>query len=203
MEQDKIVFYKNKLSSDDQTSVNIYTESMEDFETISQAIARLVLFYALKYCLIGLLFGIFFGFSLAQGAQGEAVKAQVKQALISQKATPEQLTALMAIAYIESSFRPNAVGKAKEFGLFQFHPKYFKLADKSVSGQVKAALKHYKYLLTTGCKEDIIALCWNLGVTGASRIQQPNKFSYNKKFKKYVKQEFAGSKTFQVSDFRR
>lgn len=138
---------------------------------------------------------------LAQGSE-----TIVKEALLKENATQDQLTALLAIAKIESSFRPNAIGKAKEQGLWQFHPKYFKLKDNSIKNQTKLAIKHYNWLLTNGCKKNMIAICWNLGITGANKIKDPSNFKYNKKFKSYkglyVEQERRRSQAFQISDSR-
>ena len=128
----------------------------------------------------------------------------VREALLKENVNQDQLTALLALARIESTFNPKAVGKAKEQGLWQLHPLYFKLKDKTIQTQTKAAIKHYNWLLTNGCKKSMIALCWNLGVSGAKKIKDPENFKYNKKFKAYkglyVKQERARSKAFQVSD---
>lgn len=196
-DQDKIVFYKNTITTDE-NSVAVYTETQEDFAKLAEELASIVIFKSARYFLLGTLIGLFGGFSIAKGSELE-----VKAELIRQNVTRAQLTALLAIARVESDFRPNAIGKAKEQGLWQLHPKYFKLHDFSIKTQVKAAVKHYKYLTKT-CPDVSVALAWNLGCGGARKIKNPKQFGYYKKFKKELSKQYeassAGSKTFQVSD---
>ena len=111
--------------------------------------------------------------------QKELVIANIRQ-LSASDAIAKDLT---AIAFIESSFNPEALGKAKEKGLFQFHPKYFALKDKSIKGQVKLAIVHYNWLKKT-CPKVKIALSWNLGCFGAAKIKKPLEFGYYVKFRK-------------------
>lgn len=178
-------FYRNTIGMNDgKDQVFVYTESMEDWKKFSIELKDLVLFQAIKAFMVGILIGLFTGAFIAK-----ADEAEVRRVILQEAQSFNQATALLAIARIESSFLPNARGKANEFGLFQFHPKYFKLKDKSIKGQVRFAIMHYNNLLTNGCKKDIIALCWNLGIGGSRKIKKPKEFGYNKKFQKYKLEE--------------
>lgn len=181
-DQDETVmtFYRNTIGYNEGANrVFVYTKSMEDWKTFSKELSNLVLYKAIKAFMIGILIGLFTGFFTAR-----ADEATVRRVVMQEAESFEQATALLAIAQIESSFRPDVKGKALEYGLFQFHPKYFRLKDKSIKGQVKFAINHYNQLLTNGCKEDIIGTCWNTGIGGSRKLKNPKKFAYNIKFSK-------------------
>ena len=172
-------FYRNTVGyNEGKDKVYVYTESMQDWHVFSKELADLVLYKAAKAFMIGVLIGLFTGFFTAR-----ADEAAVRRVVLQEAHSLEQAAALMAIAQIESNFRPNARGKALEEGIWQLHPKYFKLADKSIKGQTKLAIKHMNYL-TKHCSDVNISLAWNLGCTGARKLKQPTKFGYYKKFKK-------------------
>ncbi len=184
MEQDQTksvtTFYRNTVGyNEGKDQVFVYTESMQDWKVFSKELSSLVLYQAMKAFMVGILIGLFTGFFTAR-----ADEATVRRVVLQEAESFEQASALLAIAQIESSFRPNAVGALGEQGLFQFHKKYFKLNDKSIKGQVRLAINHYNKLLTNGCKKEILGTCWNAGVVGATKIKNPLKFAYNIKFAK-------------------
>lgn len=193
-------FYRNTIGyNEGKDQVFVYTESMEDWKTFSKELSSLVLYKAIKAFMIGILIGLFTGFFTAR-----ADEATVRRVVMQEAESFEQATALLAIAQIESSFRPYVKGKALEYGLFQFHPKYFRLKDKSIKGQVKFAINHYNQLLTKGCKEDIIGTCWNTGIGGSRKLKNPKKFAYNIKFSKLkvkYEKEITQNKRPNTSDF--
>lgn len=171
-------FYRNTIGyNEGKDQVFVYTESMEDWKTFSKELSSLVLYKAIKAFMIGILIGLFTGFFTAR-----ADEATVRRVVLKEAESFEQATALLAIAQIESSFRPYVKGKAFEYGLFQFHPKYFKLKDKSIRGQVRFAITHYNQLLTNGCRSEILGTCWNTGIGGSRKLKDPKKFAYNIKY---------------------
>lgn len=204
MEQDQsesvTTFYRNTIGyNEGANKVYVYTESMQDWKTFSKELSDLVLYKAVKAFLIGVLIGIFTGFYFAR-----ADEATVRRVVLQEAHSFEQAAALLAIAQIESSFRPNVKGKALEFGLFQFHPKYFKLKDRSVRGQIRFAITHYNQLLTNGCRNEILGTCWNVGIKGTTKLKNPKKFAYNIKFAKLkakYEKEIAKNQRANTSNF--
>jgi hypothetical protein len=200
MEQDQTesvtTFYRNTIGyNEGKDKVFVYTESKEDWKTFSKELSSLVLYQAMKAFMIGILIGLFTGFFTAR-----ADEATVRRVILKEAQNLEQASALLAIAQIESSFRPNVKGKALEYGLFQFHPKYFKLKDKSIRGQIRFAITHYNELLTNGCKDEILGTCWNTGIGGSRKLKNPKKFAYNVKFirlkAKYEKEIVENQRTY-------
>lgn len=193
-------FYRNTVGyNEGKDAVFVYTESMEDWRVFSKELSSLVLYQAIKAFMIGILIGLFTGFFTAR-----ADEATVRRVVLQEAKSLDQATALLAIAQIESSFRPHVKGKALEYGLFQFHPKFFLLKDKSIKGQVRFAITHYDQLLTNGCKKDIIGTCWNTGIGGSRKLKNPKKFAYNIKFanlKAKYEKEITQSKRPNTSNF--
>lgn len=204
MEQDQAeqvtTFYRNTVGyNEGKDKVFVYTESMEDWKTFSKELAGLVLYKAMQAFFIGILIGLFTGFFVAR-----ADEATVRRVVLQEAESLEQASALLAIAEIESSFRPHVKGKALEYGLFQFHPKYFNLKDKSIRGQVRYAITHYNQLLTNGCKKGILGTCWNTGIGGSRKLKDPKKFAYNIKYSKLkakYEKEIAKNKRSNTSNF--
>lgn len=182
MEQDQTesvtTFYRNTVGyNEGKDQVFVYTESMQDWKVFSKELSSLVLYQAMKAFMVGILIGLFTGFFTAR-----ADEATVRRVVLQEAESFEQASALLAIAQIESSFRPYVKGKALEYGLFQFHPKYFRVKDKSIRGQIRLAISHYNELLTNGCKKGILGTCWNTGIGGSRKLKDPKKFAYNVKF---------------------
>lgn len=93
----------------------------------------------------------------------------------------------LAVAKVESSLNPKAIGPLGEIGLFQLRPEYFKkytinqLFDPRIN--IKLGIKHI-YEKKKICKHQdnySYILCYNLGEGGASRVKHPKKFPYYKK----------------------
>lgn len=96
-----------------------------------------------------------------------SVKAQIVTAAQKYGQDPVEL---LAIAAIESSYNPRAIGALGEIGLFQLRPQFYniKLGD-SIEKQVKEAGK----LLTEvkfKCKNKYIQ-CWNMGITKTKKLK--------------------------------
>ena len=91
----------------------------------------------------------------------------------------------LAVARTESSLRASAVGPVGEIGVMQIRPKYslfkrgelFNPAINIVEGlrMLEFAKKNCKHQ-----KDNTWVVCYNLGVTGGSRITKPKKFRYYK-----------------------
>jgi hypothetical protein len=200
-EVEVMTFYKNTVGIDQgEKQVYVYTETMEEWRAFTKGLAELVFYKAFQAFCLGILIGLFTGFFTAR-----ADVVQVRKEVLIQAKSLDQAASLMAIAYIESSFQPNAVGGAKEQGLFQFHPKYFKLKDKSIKGQIRFAINHMEYL-TKYCPDVSLSLAWNLGCSKAKRLKKPKEFTYYVKYRKYktkFKTELVGSEALQLFNIRR
>jgi soluble lytic murein transglycosylase-like protein len=98
---------------------------------------------------------------------------------------------ITAVIQTESQFDTAAVGPVGELGLMQLRPEFYLqvnedpkvLLDPQVNIDrgtklLNSLMKRCKH------KKDLqFVLCYNLGVTGASRIKNPHEFSYYKKVK--------------------
>lgn len=100
-----------------------------------------------------------------------------------------------AIVEQESAFKPNIVGSQGEIGLFQLHPKYFKLKKSKlldVRTNIRLGIKHLSEVKKQ-CKHKIDntwIICYNLGVAKASRIKHPKLFKYYKQvIKRYRRRQ--------------
>lgn len=93
----------------------------------------------------------------------------------------------LAVAKVESNFQVDAVGQAGEIGLFQILPSVYPQVKENFLFNTKHNIelgikhlawskKHCKYK-----KQHMYVLCWNRGVTGASRMQKPTADAYYKK----------------------
>lgn len=92
----------------------------------------------------------------------------------------------LAISKQESSLNPKAVGSVGEVGLFQVRPKYSKFSRKelfNVQINITEGLRMLKFA-KDHCKHQLDftwIICYNLGVTGGSKVRYPKKFEYYKK----------------------
>lgn len=89
---------------------------------------------------------------------------------------------LVALAFVESSFKVKAKGGIGEQGLWQLHPKFFKLKNWTVKEQTQIAERHLTFVKKY-CKVDV-SICWNLGIMGANKLKDPKNYIYYKKYKK-------------------
>lgn len=93
---------------------------------------------------------------------------------------------LFAIAKVESSMRPDAVGSVGELGLFQLRPKYYAKKNPQLlfdpQHSAKVAAKVLKWKLER-CKSmgNAAFVCYNRGVTGGLRLKSPRKTDYYRK----------------------
>lgn len=177
------IFQHKVIDAHGEYVTDIYTMEAGDYSKYNKALQSTFLTVAIKYLsigmilgAIGMIIGMFIGFFTATQAN-ELVKAEI----VKYSSSKERAIVLLSLAQIESSFRPYVKGAAKEFGLFQLHPKYFQFKTGTVKEQVHVAEKHLTFL-EKHCKVHI-SLCWNLGVVGANKIKEPKKFGYYKKYK--------------------
>lgn len=97
---------------------------------------------------------------------------------------------LLALAELESTFNPKAIGTVGEVGLYQIRPEYWGRVPKSIVGQTKKAhsmLSVLKVACASKADLDYIA-CWNVGITKGQKLLSHNKGGpYRTKFKKLTK----------------
>ena len=100
----------------------------------------------------------------------------------------------LAVASVESSLNPKAIGQAGEIGLFQIMPDIGKkmgytkkqLKDPVINTYVGLQLlKEAK----ANCKHKVgltYLVCYNYGIKNAMRVKHPTKFPYVKRVKKQL-----------------
>lgn len=97
---------------------------------------------------------------------------------------------LLALAELESTFNPKAIGAVGEIGLYQMRPEYFGKIPSSIKGQTKKAFELLTKLKTNECKTDrkfAYIACWNVGITkGRKVINAGRPGPYRTNFKKLV-----------------
>jgi hypothetical protein len=100
----------------------------------------------------------------------------VYQSLITHEAAIQGLepAIALAVAEVESNFRPNAVGKHGERGIFQLHPKYH--SDFSIQNGVKTLIYWQK---VCGSKTEKFVNCYN---RGTRPVRNPMRTPYYRKF---------------------
>lgn len=91
-----------------------------------------------------------------------------------------------AVIHTESSFRPNAVGPVGEIGLFQVRPEFSKYTAKELLDP-ETNIKEGLRILSEAKKrcphrnDKTWVTCYNVGVRGGYRIDNPKEFKYYKK----------------------
>ena len=97
----------------------------------------------------------------------------------------DPVTAL-AVAKVESNFKPAAVGSIGEVGLFQVRPEYSKYTKAQLRNphiNIQEGIRILKFS-RTHCvhkQEKTWLVCYNTGVNAAKRIKHPKLFPYYKK----------------------
>lgn len=141
--------FKYPVKANNETVCYIYTENKEDFKALQQGIANTLFTYIIKYFAIGFVCGVILTLLATPAKATGLSKKQLStvKSISSSIKNPSNKEALLAIAFIESSFNPRAVGGVGEVGLFQLHPRYFKISRKAtISEQVVAAERHLIWL---------------------------------------------------------
>ena len=92
----------------------------------------------------------------------------------------------LAVAKQESSLRPNVIGPVGEVGLFQIRPKYSKYTAEELKNPVINITEGLRFMQNAKkhCKSKVDFTwinCYNLGVTGGSKLKYPKKFEYYQK----------------------
>lgn len=98
----------------------------------------------------------------------------------------------VAIARTESSLRPNVIGSVGEVGLFQIRPKYSKYTKAELFNPVINITEGLRFMQNAKryCRHKVDYTwinCYNLGVTGGSKLKYPKKFEYYKKVMRRMK----------------
>lgn len=89
----------------------------------------------------------------------------------------------VAVAKQESSLNPKAVGDVGEIGLFQIRPRYSKFTREELFNPIVNIVEGLRMLsfAKKHCKHQLDftwIVCYNLGVSGGSKIKHPKKFEY-------------------------
>ena len=89
----------------------------------------------------------------------------------------------IAVAKVESSLNPNAIGPVGEVGLFQVRPEYSRYTAEELLNPAVNVLEGLRILSESKkrCKHKESKTwlnCYNLGITGGSRIKHPKLFPY-------------------------
>lgn len=92
-------------------------------------------------------------------AASELVKTKIGVVARDQGVDP---LLLQAIAFVESSYNPKAIGKLGELGLFQLRPEFHEIKpNMTTKQQTLVAIKYIKKLKSQ-CGEKFLQ-CWNMG----------------------------------------
>lgn len=114
----------------------------------------------------------------------------------------------IAVARVESRMNMNMVGPVGEIGMFQIRPEYSKFSKTELMNPHINIIEglHKLQEAKNRCKHqrDLTWLvCYNVGITGGSRIKNPSKFKYLVKVKKElseVKSELEGKTNVETSN---
>lgn len=88
----------------------------------------------------------------------------------------------VAIATVESSLNPQAIGSLKEVGLFQLRPEYHDVKAGNLKHNTRIALKYLSYLKTVGDKKEMGEAWFVLFNYGPNRtLKRPRETNYYKK----------------------
>lgn len=137
-------------------------------------------------CLLAFLFAFALG-SIAEAQTRNEIEAAILEAAERHEIEPDLA---LAIAEVESSFNPNAVGGLGEIGIFQLRPEYHRVIPGDIRGNAEVAMQ-YLAQLKTQCSHygEAFYICWNLG-PNYRRLKHPTLFPYFKKVQK-IRQQIA------------
>lgn len=92
----------------------------------------------------------------------------------------------LAVAKVESNFKPAAIGSVGEVGLFQVRPQYSKYSKEQLKNphlNIREGLRMLKFA-KQNClhkQNKTWLVCYNMGVNAAKRVKHPHLFPYYKK----------------------
>lgn len=89
----------------------------------------------------------------------------------------------VSVAKTESSLNPDAIGPFNEVGLFQVRPEYSKFSAEELRNPVINISEGLRILSEAKkrCKHKVaktFIVCFNRGVTGGARVENPHKDKY-------------------------
>ena len=191
-QEETLTFYKNSLYLSRNVNAKeyiLYTDKPGAMMQFKTAVQDLVINLLVRAFGFGIIIGLVIAFAARAFAQEPLTKADIKnkivKAAIAHNVDPA--TAL-AIAQVESSFNPKAVGKIGEVGLFQFRPDMFDVhQSRTLEKQIKMAMIHFADLKKR-CGKEVWVVCHNRGVVGTKRLTNPKLTDYYKKVAKFKKQ---------------
>jgi soluble lytic murein transglycosylase-like protein len=97
----------------------------------------------------------------------------------------------MAVAHTESSFRPNVIGPVGEVGIFQVRPEFSEYTAEELFIPEINVLEGLRILSNAKQRcphkdKKMFVICFNTGVRGSYKIQNPHEFRYYQKvYSKY------------------
>jgi len=88
----------------------------------------------------------------------------------------------LAVAKVESNYDQSVIGSHSEIGVFQINPRYYHDPKelKNIHVNIQTGIKMLKDA-KENCKhknQHDYLVCYNLGMTGGSKIKNPKKFEY-------------------------
>lgn len=95
----------------------------------------------------------------------------------------------LAVAKVESNFKPAAIGSVGEIGLFQIRPEYSRYSKQQLKNphyNIQEGIRMLKFA-KANCihkKNKTWIVCYNVGVNAGKKIRHPQLFPYYKKIAK-------------------
>jgi hypothetical protein len=131
------------------------------------------------YFLVGFCIG-FFGTLICRADASPAIEQIIIQEANAVGFDP---ALALAVAHVESSMNPNAIGAQGEVGLFQLHPRYFKNAPVEPRANAKKGIDHLLYWQKR-CPHKVnkqFVICYN---SGRRFLRSPKRAPYLRKVEK-------------------
>ncbi len=117
----------------------------------------------------------------------------IKRKALEYKIDPDLV---YAIAKVESSLNPNAIGKKGEVGLFQLRPEFHDVRYGDYKHNTEVAIKYLAYVKRR-CQskyKHAWFICFNTGPNRTNLVKNPEQFAYYRKvMSEYRKVTYAGN----------
>lgn len=118
---------------------------------------------------------------LTDRADANELAEQIASEALEQGVDPKLA---VAIATVESSLNPNAVGVLGEQGLFQLRPEYHQgVVDADPSTNIRRGVRYLRFVIRTCASryKDAAFICFNTGPYRTRLIRVPKQFPYYRK----------------------